>query len=143
MKKIIAIALALLMVLSFAACGAKENVNTENDASLSQGDVQASVDEQPSDTGAAVGTQWPSNTIFPQPEGCKIIEVKSESYKNYITVEWDSKDAAKQYIEVVKAVEGDSAEVISQGETDDTIYYGTYNITITSMNEAENIVLYK
>ena len=87
-------------------------------------------------------TAWPTNTIFPKPEGCKIIEVRQESYKNYITVEWESKEAAKAYIEIVKEVEGEKAEIIGQGETDDTVYYGTYQITITSMNEKENIVLY-
>ena len=138
MKKILAILLAATMILSLVACGGTSedpDTNNENTASVQQQDTQTS--------GDTASIKWPTNTIFPAPEGCKIVEVRSEDWKNYITVEWDSKDAAKQYIEIVKTVEGDSAEVISQGETDDTIYYGTYGITITSMNEAENIVLYK
>lgn len=143
MKKILALLLAVMMVFSLVACGAaKEDTGAATDTPTQQ-DTQTTDDTQQPDAPAASATDWPANTIFPKPEGCKIIEVKSESYKNYITVEWDSMDAAKAYIEAAKTAEGDDAEVIGSGETDDSVFYGTYGITISSLNEAENIVLYK
>lgn len=90
----------------------------------------------------APAAEWPTNTIFPEPYGCTIISVRKDGRKNYITVEWESKEAAKDYIECVKEVETD-AEVIGAVETEEAVCYGTYGITITSMNEEENIVLYK
>lgn len=146
MKKLLALLLAAMMILSLSACGGAKNepaASSEGSASSEQQETQTPDDGQQADAGETAGTEWPDNTMFPAPEGCTIVEIRSEDWKNYITVEWDSKEAAKEYIEVVKSVEGDGAEVIGQGETDDEIYYGTYGVTITSMNEAENIVLYK
>lgn len=146
MKKIFAILLAVIMILSLVACGETNNdpnKNNENTASDQKQDTQPSGENQQTSSGKTVSTEWPTNTIFPKPEGCRIVEVRSEDWKNYITVEWDNKEAAKNYIDIVKEVEGDTAEVIGQGETEESVYYGTYNITVTSMNEEENIVLYK
>lgn len=130
MKKIIMSVLALTLCFGLVGCGKVDKENSLNNTENHQESKKTS-------------TSWPSNTMFPEPEGCTIKEVRTEEWKNYITVEWNSKEDAKKYIEKVKEVEGENAEVISQGETDETIYYGTYGVTITSMNEAENIVLYK
>lgn len=136
MKKIFAILLAAMMIFSLVACGGTTNENTSSN-------TKSSEENQQTEPGKTTSTEWPTNTIFPKPEGCTIVEVRSEDWKNYITVQWDSKEAAKNYIDIVKEVEGDTAEVIGQGETEESVYYGTYNITVTSMNEEENIVLYK
>lgn len=130
-KSLLFVAIVLLLCVTLSGCGSNQNTNN---VSNENNNMQESK--------KADSISWPTNTVFPKPEGCKIIEVRQDSYKNYITVEWESKEAAKTYIEKVKEVEGDKAEVIGQGETDDSIYYGTYQITITSMNEKENIVLY-
>lgn len=130
-KNLLYVVIALLLCVTLTGCGSNKNTNNVNNEN---NNMQESKKDD--------STSWPTNTTFPKPEGCKIIEVRQESYKNYITVEWESKEAAKAYIEKVKEVEGDKAEVIGQGETDDSIYYGTYQITITSMNEKDNIVLY-
>lgn len=147
MKKFFALLLALTMIFALAACGSEQDnapASAQQPEQTEQSDTQEPAQQpEQTDAGKNASSEWPTNTIFPEPEGCKIIEVKGEDWKNYITVEWDSKDAAKDYIEIAKEAEGDTAEVIGQGETDDTVYYGTYGITITSMNEAENIVLYK
>ncbi len=141
MKKIFALVLALILSLALVACGS-EKKNTSS-AKKDAGNT-AFTEEDTKPAGDAVSsTDWPTNTVFPKPDGCKIISVKSESYKNYITVEWDSLDAAKAYIEIAKKTEGDSAEVIGSGETDESAFYGTYGITVSSLNEPENIVLYK
>ena len=156
MKKIITLVLALLMLLSLAACGEKtpatndENTTPSNQQTEDPGQQEQTQTEDPGQqeqtqpAGDAVSsTDWPTNTIFPKPEGCKIVEVKSEGGKNYITVEWDSLDAAKAYIEIAKQTEGEGAEVIAGYNDDATAVYGTYAITITSENEAQNLVLYK
>ena len=147
MKKLSVLLLTAAMLLSLAACGAQKEEAAADSADSStpaqQQDVQPADAAQQPEAAEASATDWPTETIFPAPEGCKIIQVRQESYKHYITGEWDGKEAAKAYIEAAKAAEGDGAEVIGQGETEDEIYYGTYGITVTSMNEAENIVLYK
>ncbi|MCQ2449805.1 MAG: hypothetical protein MJ132_06420 [Clostridia bacterium] len=141
MKKLLALILALSLTLAFAACGS-EKKNTSS-AKKDAGNT-AFTEEDTKPAGDAVSsTDWPTNTIFPKPEGCKIVEVKSEGGKNYITVEWDSLDAAKAYIEIAKQTEGEGAEVIAGYNDDATAVYGTYAITITSLNEPENLVLYK
>ena len=138
MKKIITLVLALLMLLSLAACGSEKKDNTKktDTTSVSEQDTKPAGD-------AVSSTDWPTNTIFPKPEGCKIVEVKSEGGKNYITVEWDSLGAAKAYIEIAKQTEGEGAEVIAGYNDDATAVYGTYAITITSENVAQNLVLHK
>lgn len=124
------VVLAIVMCIILTGCGNKEN------ASIADNGKQE--EQQP-----VSSTDWPTNTIFPKPEGCKIIEVRKEDWKNYITVEWESVDAARNYAKIAKEVEGDEAEVIGTVDYETAYTYGTYAITITSENQPENIILYK
>lgn len=129
--------IGLLIVMSFCLIGC----NKDNNSDIESSDSNNVLEESKKETSS---TAWPSTSIFPKPEGCKIEEVKKETNGfYYITVKWDDFESAKSYIEKVKEVEGKDAEIIGQGETNNSVYYGSYGITVSSEYSKYNIVLYK
>ena len=146
MKKLLAILLAAMMLLSLAACGNNDDnpSGSENNPGTSQTDNQGGTENQGGDIsytkgeGSAWGAGEEVTKYFPAIDDSKIVkEIHSAKAMYNIVVDW-TKEEAEAYLNACK--EAGYSSKLSDGsrtESDGTVVYTWHYTDATYMKEVK------
>ena len=146
MKKILALVLAAMMLLSLAACGNNDDnpSGSENNPGTSQSDNQGGTENQGGDISYTngEGTKWGANEevtpYFPAIDTSKIVKELFNTKAMYnIVVDW-TKEEAEAYLNACK--EAGYSSKLSDGsrtESDGTVVYTWHYTDATYMKEVK------